>query len=145
MHTVSAQCVHESANQEVGDGNTHSRWAQKVGSLSRTSHFQLFRHCQAQPVPEHWTQRSILDGPARKERPHPAPLGCKTAAFSPSAGSSFLPSSPECEEDLRPKWLSAMPKVHTIRCCLFITTNSPRIKQDKEKWTLYIAFDFCFK
>jgi hypothetical protein len=36
------------------------------------------------------------DGPTKKERPRPVLLGFKTAAFSPSAGSSLLPSPPEC-------------------------------------------------
>lgn len=37
-------------------------------------HFQLFRRYQTQPVPEHWTRRSIWNGPARKASPRPARL-----------------------------------------------------------------------
>lgn len=82
--------------------STQPMGAEGAHVASWASHFQMFRHNPTQTVPEPWTQHSIRDGPTRKERPHPSLLRSKTAAFSPSAGSSFLPSSPECRESLLP-------------------------------------------
>lgn len=58
----------------------------------------------------------------------------KTVAFSLSTGDPCsMPSSFNCGKGLFPKQFTTISKIHTTRCCLFITRNSSRTRLDKEE------------